>query len=143
MSSFGERSAGFVVFHRTGRKILFLLLRSGRDDFWGIPKGHVESDETDLEAAYRELLEETGIDSKNIILGFEEKIHYELKRNSKTISKEVVYFLLKVTDINVILSSEHSEFIWTDAAGAVQLIAFDNLREVIKKADTFIIASAC
>lgn len=57
-----ERSAGGLVF-TPGRKVLLILDRYG---FWTFPKGHVETGETDEEAAQREVHEETGIVARPI-----------------------------------------------------------------------------
>jgi DNA polymerase len=54
-----ERSAGFIVVQKSGGEFKVLGLR-----VWGkidIPKGHLESTESDLEAAIRECYEEAGI----------------------------------------------------------------------------------
>jgi len=133
-SHFDERSAGFVVFCRADEKEKFLLLRSGRDAFWGLPKGNVGENESDLDAAKRELLEETGIICKEHFPEFAEKIHYTFRRHSRVTSKEVIYFLTQAENENVKLSWEHSEFIWVDIATALRLLAFENLRGVIRKA---------
>lgn len=53
-----QLSSGFLI--RSGNK--FLLCRSSGSDKWTIPKGHVEENETTLDAAYRETYEETGLD---------------------------------------------------------------------------------
>ena len=136
-SQFDERSAGFVVVCRADGKEKFLLLRSGRDQLWGLPKGNVGENESDLDAAKRELFEETGITCKEHLSGFVEKIHYRFRRGSREISKEVVYFLTRTEDQNVKLSWEHSEFIWVDIATALRLLSFENLRRVIHKAAKF------
>jgi 8-oxo-dGTP pyrophosphatase MutT (NUDIX family) len=140
MSSFqfNERSAGFVVFCRADGKETFLLLRSGRDTFWGLPKGNVGENESDLDAAKRELLEETGIICKEHFPEFAEKIHYRFRRRSRAVSKEVVYFLTRAENQNVKLSWEHVEFIWTDLTTTLSLLSFENLRGVIRKAATFV-----
>lgn len=64
-----QLSAGFLI--RSGKKFLlchaFPGPRATKDTGkWTIPKGHVEAGETTLEAAYRETLEETGLDLKNL-----------------------------------------------------------------------------
>jgi 8-oxo-dGTP pyrophosphatase MutT (NUDIX family) len=137
-SHLDERSAGFVVFCRADGKEKFLLLRSGRDGLWGLPKGNIDDKESDLDAAKRELLEETGIVCKEHFPEFAEKIHYTFRRRSRAISKEVVYFLTQAEDQNVKLSYEHSEFIWADLATTLHLVSFENLRGVIRKAAKFL-----
>jgi len=53
-------SAGVVLVNLANRKLRFLLLRAYRN--WDFPKGMVEPGETPLDAALREVLEETGIE---------------------------------------------------------------------------------
>src|SRR5947209_4566819 len=52
--------AGFVVYLRTSEGIKFLLLYR-RGSYWNFPKGHFEPGESTIDAALRELEEETGI----------------------------------------------------------------------------------
>ena len=54
-----ERSAGAVVFRRTDRGVRLLVLRAYRN--WDFPKGLVEPGESELDAARREVAEETGL----------------------------------------------------------------------------------
>lgn len=54
--------AAYVVLRRDGQ--VLLLLREGtgyRDGHWAVPAGHVEADESVLEAAVREVAEEVGV----------------------------------------------------------------------------------
>ena len=53
------RAAGAVVFRRSERGIQLLLLRAYRN--WDFPKGLVEPGENELDAAKREVHEETGL----------------------------------------------------------------------------------
>lgn len=56
-----ERSAGAIVFYDNQgiREYLLLYSSGGRGlGYWGFPKGHVEKNETDEEAALRETFEE-------------------------------------------------------------------------------------
>jgi predicted NUDIX family NTP pyrophosphohydrolase len=63
-----KRSAGILLFRRTGPQVEVLLVHPGgpfwknKDDgAWSIPKGEYETDEDPLAAAKRELAEETGL----------------------------------------------------------------------------------
>src|SRR5690625_7463091 len=55
-----ETSAGGVVFRRVEDGVNFLLIRDPYEN-WGLPKGHLEGEETPLEAALRAVEEETGL----------------------------------------------------------------------------------
>jgi len=57
------RAAGGVLIDR-GR--VLVLRRDSRDE-WRLPKGHVEPDEGDLEAAFREVAEEGGYDDLAVV----------------------------------------------------------------------------
>ena len=52
--------AGFVVYRKTTDGIKFLLLYR-RGNYWNFPKGHFKPGERSIDAALRELEEETGI----------------------------------------------------------------------------------
>jgi 8-oxo-dGTP pyrophosphatase MutT (NUDIX family) len=53
------RAAGAVVFRRSNRGIHLLVLRAYKN--WDFPKGLVEPGESELDAARREVTEETGL----------------------------------------------------------------------------------
>ena len=52
--------AGFVVYRKTTDGIKFLMLYR-RGNYWNFPKGHFKPGERTIDAALRELEEETGI----------------------------------------------------------------------------------
>jgi 8-oxo-dGTP pyrophosphatase MutT (NUDIX family) len=58
-----------VVFVRQGKILLVHSTGSAEDKDWGIPKGHQEPGEPTLQAAVREVREETGIDIPTSMLG--------------------------------------------------------------------------
>lgn len=60
-----ELSAGFIIFQKGSNKLLVSHPTGNPKDgkhSWDIPKGHVEKGEDPLEAALRELYEETGLE---------------------------------------------------------------------------------
>ena len=61
-----EVSAGIIVRDDSGSKPVYLCVRAYSN--WDFPKGHVEGKETLLEAALRELQEETTLSSGDISL---------------------------------------------------------------------------
>jgi len=59
MESKPKRAAGAVIFRRTGRGVRLLVLRAYQN--WDFAKGMIEPGESELDAAKREALEETGL----------------------------------------------------------------------------------
>jgi 8-oxo-dGTP pyrophosphatase MutT (NUDIX family) len=64
----GERSIGAVIAYRPPHSFhkQFILLKSPRGD-WNFVKGHKENQEADHDTLKREIFEETGITSFNIL----------------------------------------------------------------------------
>lgn len=135
-----ERSAGFILFRSdptaSGGRV-FLLLDYGRH--WDYVKGHVEKGETDLQAAIRELQEETGIPAPRVIEGFKHEIEYYF-RSAKhgLIQKRVVFFLGETDATEVTLSHEHVGFIFLDYDSAMKRLSYATARDVMRKANEFL-----
>jgi 8-oxo-dGTP pyrophosphatase MutT (NUDIX family) len=62
-----KRAAGAVIFRRTPQGVRFLVLRAYAN--WDFPKGLVEAGERELDAARREVAEETGLSDLDFPLG--------------------------------------------------------------------------
>lgn len=128
-----EKSAGAVVFFR-GDQVKYLLIHS---TYWEFPKGLVEPDEEEVEAALREVREETGR-IVTLVDGFREDIDYFYRRPGYLVKKQVVYFLGEASGQDIKLSWEHREAKWLPFATAMQELKYDNAREVLKKANDFL-----
>ena len=132
-----ERSAGFVLFRVTpsGRRE-YLLLDYGRH--WDFPKGHLEKGENDLDAALRELREETGISDPQVIPDFHREITYYFRDRKKGLIRKTVAFFLgrsQVKDEEIVLSREHEGFAFAPFEIAVRQTTYANAREVLKLAE--------
>ncbi|MCR4315035.1 MAG: NUDIX domain-containing protein [Planctomycetes bacterium] len=132
-----KTSAGFVLFRTHEGSCKYLLLKSARDGLYGFPKGHIDEDEKLLETAYRELMEETGIADIRVVDGFQKSISYEIVRK-ETFLKTAHYFLAECFSGNVLLSPEHAEFHWAGFEEALELVNFDQLREVLRCARDYL-----
>jgi 8-oxo-dGTP pyrophosphatase MutT (NUDIX family) len=128
------QACGFVIFRREGGEVRFLLLKSARDGYWGMPKGHLRPGEKRLEAAFRELKEETGYDDVSVVKGFRASIYYQVIKEEKPETKRVDYFLAEKKGPLVELSQEHLEYRWATLSEVQELLSFDNLREVVRNA---------
>jgi len=88
-------------------------------DRWDLPKGHVDPGETELETAYRELHEETGITKDDIVLDpdFIYRNQYlvlKKRYGNKPRQKELVIFLGTLINAVEVEPTEHIGFRWFD-----------------------------
>lgn len=121
-----EKSCGCIVFD--GDKILLVKQTQGH---WGIPKGHVEQNETEQETAIREVKEETNIDVE--IEG--EGRYTENYVTDKGVQKEVVYFIAKKVGGNLeAQEAEIKEIEWLNPKEALERVTYDDTRNLLKKA---------
>ncbi len=93
----------------------FLLMR--HKDRWDLPKGHVEPGESDVEAALREMVEETGIPPDAIALDpffrFEHKYPVrEVRSGGELRQKTLVIFLVRLLREVRIEVTEHPGYQW-------------------------------
>lgn len=113
-------SAGVVVVRRGAQGWRYLLLRAFRH--WDFPKGLVEPGEQPLQAARREVREETGLTALRFDWG---EVYRETPRYAG--NKIARYYLAAAPQGEVILPvnpqlghAEHHEFRWLDYASARQ-----------------------
>lgn len=129
-----EHSAGVVLYRqmKEGREYLLLHYPGGHFDF---AKGHIEGDESEQEAAYRELKEETGIENIVWIDGYKEKIEYIYRRFGELSLKDVVFFLARTEQKKVIISHEHQGSVWLPYKEALQKLTFQSAKDLLSKAE--------
>jgi bis(5'-nucleosidyl)-tetraphosphatase len=136
---FDEKSAGIIlttnVLDVHSRKILFLLHSAGH---WDFPKGNIEAGETETQAAARELREETGISCFRFLPRFKYTITYSYKRNKRTISKKVTYFLGTTEVTDILLSCEHTGYCWKDLNKPFDLISYGNTKKSLESVKDFL-----
>jgi 8-oxo-dGTP pyrophosphatase MutT (NUDIX family) len=132
-----ETSAGIVLFRKENEKNMFLLLHypSGH---WDFVKGKMEKGESTHETATRETQEETGITDIKYLENFEEWIEYNFQYQGELVQKKVVFFLAETKTEEIIISHEHSGFIWTDYNSAMEKTTFDNAKTVLTKAQALL-----
>ena len=132
-----ETSAGAVVF-RKEQEIKYLLLHYGAGH-WDFPKGNIEKGEQEKETVKREIQEETGIAEISFAEGFKERIRYFYRREGRLISKEVVFYLCETKEENVKISHEHIGYEWLNYEDALAKVTFKNSKEILKKANEFLL----
>jgi 8-oxo-dGTP pyrophosphatase MutT (NUDIX family) len=131
-----ELSCGAVIFRERSGNTEFLLIRhKGPNGHWDFPKGHIEKGETEIEAARREVGEETGLEIE-FIEGFKAENKYESR---KGVMKTVVLFLAKaMTETVVLQEKELDDYAWLGYDAAAKQLTYDNARMVLSKAKEFL-----
>ena len=128
-----EKTCGVIVFKRIEREI-FILMVQHNAGHWGMPKGHVEGDETEYETALREVYEETGIKAK-IIDGFRTVITYSPKND---VIKDVVFFVgCPINDCISAQIDEVSKVEWVNIGEVYKLIQYNDVKNIIDDAVNF------
>lgn len=132
-----EISCGALVYCIENQDVKFLLLRYSQGH-WDFPKGNKEKGETNLETTRREIKEETGISDIVFRDRFEKEITYNYSRQNEKISKKVIYFLAKTKATNVVLSSEHTDFVWELYENALKRLSYKNAKEILTQGYNFL-----
>ena len=133
-----EQSAGAILFRRQGSRVLYLLLQHMRGH-WAFPKGHIESGERPIDAARREIKEETNISRIRFFPGYKETIRFRFQwppksKDAESRLKFVVFYLGQVFTSDVKISEEHKDFQWVSYEKGMKILKHRNVRELLEKA---------
>jgi 8-oxo-dGTP pyrophosphatase MutT (NUDIX family) len=129
-----ETSSGGVVFRRTLGGVRFLLIRDPYAN-WGLPKGHLEDDETPEQAALREVMEETGLERLAIVDRLP-TIDWYFRERGRLIHKFCHFYLVESAEGEPIPQTDEgiSACLWCDFPGALDTVTYSNAREVLRAA---------
>ena len=131
-----EVSAGGVVFRRFPDATLrFLIIRDSYGK-WGLPKGHLEEDETPSAAALRETGEETGLDDLTV-QGPIRIIDWRFRtRAGRLIHKFCHFFLLEspAAEPRPQVDEGITDTRWCTLEQALAELSYDNARGVLRRA---------
>ncbi len=131
-----ETSAGGFVLASDGSPRVALIGRLTKRGAleWCVPKGHPEGDETLVQAAEREIFEETGIQGEVIeLLG---SIDYEFYTPDKHIAKTVHHYLLRQTSGELTVDGDPNheavETRWFDISELHSVLSHENERKMAR-----------
>jgi len=126
-------STGGVVWDAEKKRVLMIQVQNLSEDVvWTFPKGHPESNESDEDAALREVLEETGWESKIEQPLMEVQYFYSYK--GVTYDKKVRWFFMKplqkkgTFDPKEVLQSD-----WCELEKARTLVIYKSDKDLLKK----------
>lgn len=133
------KSAGFLI-HNSGKYLLCHATQfngsfSRSDGHWGIPKGIVEDADSLLDTAFRESIEETGLNFRSLSDKGIVKIHSEILFRYKTTKKMVYAYyvdcLIDISKYSLKCTSridgtdlpENDAFLWVDWETAKSMVS--------------------
>jgi len=133
-----EYSYGVVPVYTHDTEDLYLLIQH-HAGHWAFPKGHAEKDETALQTAARELVEETGIRACEVREDISFQEHYPVLRHDKQVRKTVRYFLGIVKDKHVRIQKEELlAYEWLHYHEARKRMTFDESKHILDKAKHYL-----
>ena len=129
MKMIKTESAGGVVVNAEGR----VLVVSQYGTSWSLPKGHIEAGETPLEAARREIREETGVTRLELVRPLGSYTRHRLGRDGGEDRSELktIHLFLFRTDATELapIDSDNPEARWVERESVAGLLTHAKDRE--------------
>ena len=140
-----------VVLLNNNNKIFVAKRIDNPNDFWQMPQGGIDKDENPLDAAFRELKEETSIKNVKLIQEIQNEITYNLPNNllgiiwkGKFKGQTQKWYIMRFlgTDKEINLKTNHPEFLewkWidikniTDKVVDFKLHVYEKIKEELEK----------
>ncbi len=130
-----EFSAGGVVVNDDHEVVVIVPTRRSADGsrVLALPKGHPDGKESAVQAALREVREETGVEAEVVAsLG---EVRYWYQRGGRRIAKVVEFFLLRYVSGDVRDHDHEVEHArWIPAAQAIQTLTYAGERDMVREA---------
>ena len=122
-------SAGGVVLNKEG----LVLVVSQNGNSWSLPKGHIDEGEDKLQAAIREIYEESGISELQLIKEFESYERYRISLDSGEDKSElkVIFMFLFKTNQEVLkpIDPANPEALWVKKEEVAKLLTHKKDKE--------------
>ena len=115
-----QRAAGGIVFKD---KSILSIFRNNR---WDFPKGHIEANETDADAALREVTEETGIDNLTIEKDLDYTYHVYKNEDNQFVLKETHWYQMRTSSDKTLVPQTE------EGISAVKWIPFSQRKVVVE-----------
>lgn len=135
-----QESAGGVVVRRIDGDVHVLLIRDPYKN-WGLPKGHLEGDETPAGAALREVTEETGL--RDLVLGPRiDQIDWYFRLRGTLVHKYCTFFLISSPAGEAVPEESEgiTECVWLPLDRALERITYENAGGVLETARDMMLA---
>ena len=129
-------SGGVIVRdHRGELQVCLIARRRNRQEFWRLPKGHLEPGEHPQDTAVREVLEETGLHGDPLASLGSIVYRFTAKEARTRYVKTVHFYLLRYRDGEArAQDTEVDDLAWLSLEDALARISYDNERRILLKA---------
>jgi 8-oxo-dGTP pyrophosphatase MutT (NUDIX family) len=125
------RAAGGLLIRDARNGLELMLVHRKRHHDWALPKGKVEANEEPLQAAIREVREETGCEVE--CQGFAGEIRYEVEG----IAKIVLFWRMSlVRQMPLEENEEIAEAIWLPISDAIARMTYESERDLVARSFT-------
>ena len=134
-----EISAGIIIYRKTSEGIKYLLLYHG-GNYWNFPKGKLEQSERGMDAAFREVKEETGLGKNDLILKDQFRVtnKFFFFRDKRRIFKVVIFYLAQSKKREVTISQEHNGYGWFVYRQGVKMLKDKSVQDILSKANNLL-----
>jgi ADP-ribose pyrophosphatase YjhB (NUDIX family) len=144
MTTVNETSAGGLVVDRSGPEARAVLIgKRDRSDrlVWSLPKGHVEQGESRIQAAVREVAEETGI--SGVVIAELGTIDYWFVASGRRIHKTVHHYLLEAIGGELSANDvEVEEVAWIPLSAVTSRMEYEDERRLLDQLPSLLAESA-
>jgi 8-oxo-dGTP pyrophosphatase MutT (NUDIX family) len=130
-------SAGGVAYRRRNGQAQVALISVGKNPRWQLPKGLIDSGEKPEEAAQREVREEAGLEtSLEELIDKIEYWYFATEKGTRIRYHKFVYFYLLKYVKGDVRNHDHevNEARWYEIQEAIDVLAFDSEKKVVRKA---------
>jgi len=117
-----------------GRWEVFLI-QHNRNGYWGFPKGHAEEGETHLEAALRELKEETNLELAHLLKEEPLMEQYTFIVDRRRVFKRVFYFIAEVKGKVELQKQEIHDGKWLTISEALHQLTHQEGKDLLAKVE--------
>lgn len=138
-----DASYGVIPIRRVGDTWEVFLIhqfsRIGNNSYWILPKGHPEGEETPLQAAARELREETDMTAAQLLSEPVFTLEYGFAYEGVQIQKTVQFFIGIITQDTYHLDGEEvKEAGWYSLEAAKERLSYQDTKQMFTAAKAFI-----
>ena len=128
------RKIQVIIFRKNPNlEILMLKVIPERGGFWQCVTGKVEEGEDEMDAAFREVREETGISGDKVKHVLKDIYSFDYSTNNKKHETVFGFEVFPDTEIDMTKNvyMEHTEYAWFSPEKAIEISSFDSQKQSI------------